>query len=173
MKKFIFTPMWRFEKTEKILSEYEQNGKRLVGIKFPYIFEFKEATPKKADYLFTVFSRIRKSEMICISLENDLKAKHKCLPVGEMMPMLGLSVFRSIKNNDFTEFKKNRKSLLAGIYLGYASLSLFCTVLFSLLFYASMRQNNEADGIAFWIILISFFVLLSAYFIFGYIKERY
>ena len=55
MKKIIFTPLWNIEKTEKILSDYEKNGKKLVNIQFPYIFEFKDSEPKEATYLLNKF----------------------------------------------------------------------------------------------------------------------
>ena len=52
MRKFIFFPLWKIEKTESILEEMEKSGYRLTRVVFSYWFYFQKAIPKDNKYFF-------------------------------------------------------------------------------------------------------------------------
>ncbi len=55
MKKFIFNPLWKTDKTEEKLSQLERNGYRLINVKFNYWFYFKKSEKRNVSY-FCSFS---------------------------------------------------------------------------------------------------------------------
>ena len=52
MRKFIFFPLWKIEKTEHTLAEMEKSGYRLTRVMFSYWFYFQKASPKDIRYFF-------------------------------------------------------------------------------------------------------------------------
>ena len=171
MKKFIFTPIWNVEKTEKILSDFEKNGYRLVNFRFPYIFEFKKSSPKDAMYLFTKYYR-NDGWHISFNQEYQLKSKQSCSPIGKFEPITGYNVYRTLKDVDFTEFKRIRADFFRRLYRRYLIGDIAFLVLFSVLFILSMHGDNGGKRNTMFIIVFMFLILHTAYCLFGYLKER-
>ncbi|MCQ2483713.1 MAG: hypothetical protein MJ168_00105 [Clostridia bacterium] len=170
MKKFIFTPMWKIEQTEKLLAEYEKEGFRFTSIRFPYIFEFKESKPKNALYFITKY--YQESSDTSINLDLNLTVEHHCSPIGKFEPHTGYNVFRTLKTDDFTEFKRMRADFFRRLYRSILIGDLVFLVWFVVMFILSLHGNNGGNGNALFISVFVFLILSSAYSLFGYLKER-
>lgn len=170
MKKFIFTPLWKVEKTEKILSDYEKDGYRLEKISFPYIFELKKSTPKNSMYF--IMKYYRSNSHIPFDLEHNLICEHGCSPVGESDTFTGYDVFRTLRKDDFTEFKGMRADYFRKIYRDCLIGDIIFLVFFTVMFILYLQGNNDGNGNALFITYLMVLTLSSVYYLFGYIKER-
>lgn len=53
MKKVFFYSLWNCERLERYLSDMELKGFRLDFVRFDYIFNFRQAPPSKAQYIYS------------------------------------------------------------------------------------------------------------------------
>lgn len=170
MKKFIFTPLWNIEKTEKILSDYEKDGYRLVSFRFPYMFEFKESKQKDSMYFITKY--YKGNSFVMLNLEHQLTSEHSCSPVGKFEPFTGYNIFRTLKTDDFTELKGMRADFFRRLYRSCLIGDIVFLVLFFVMFILSLHGNNVEKGNTLFITVLVFLILSTAYCLFGYLKER-
>lgn len=128
-KRFIF-PIWKAEKIEKELSGIEHQGYRLDSVSQFGNYHFIPCTPRKSEYVFTLF--YGKDEISMFSTEQFLKEnggneiKHKSLSGG----LINKSIFRVTKSIDLTEIRSNRDIQLSGALFRNTLLTAFLFVLF-------------------------------------------
>lgn len=78
MRKFIYTPIWKIEKTETVLTDMAKKGYRLTEVKFSSIFYFSQSSLKENRYFFTWDKDMTAWESNLLSEHNANAIKTKC-----------------------------------------------------------------------------------------------
>lgn len=110
MKKFIFNPIWKIDKTEEKLSMLEENGYRLINVKFNYWFYFKKSKKRNASY-FCSFSDGRGLSMI--NWETSISSNCSAQQIDTKFT--SLNYFRVTKDNskdDLLFLKETREDFM-------------------------------------------------------------
>ncbi len=167
MKKIIFFHLWEIESLEKHLENMEQDGFRLENIKYSYCFYFKESKPKQMQYFLSYNSKVPSMG----SCDYALESKHNANQIKSKL--CSFTIYR-------TKEPKENLSFLYEVRLDYikaklfekALTSLFVTILFLAISFATKITQSTSNG--FWIIntVIAICGYLTVYYFYGYFKQR-
>lgn len=109
--KFMFYPQWQYAKAESFLEHMEQQGYRLIAIRFFWFFKFKEVTPSEARYIFC-YSFPLDFQPIHRKILTEIRGKHS----GEQISGQGAFepiVFRiGNANADLNALRQSRETYL-------------------------------------------------------------
>ena len=166
MRKFIFFPLWKIEKTEHTLAEMEKSGYRLTRVMFSYWFYFQKASPKDIRYFFEYKSFRGKT----IPFDYFLLSNHNANIVKNVYCYY--SVFRTKATKEEMKLLYDvRLEYIKGVLLENFLISL---VLFVLLFPIFLNRicSNQINVFCF---LYAFFVVVSffssIYYFYGYLFQ--
>lgn len=129
MKKFIYTPLWRLDRAEKILGVMETNGYRLKKIVCTHWYYFDVCKPKETNYFFTYKGFLNNDTMG--SWDYSLLSNHNANEIKTSLCQR--SVYRLTESQEKTNFLKNcREDFIKSRILERFIPSLLLLVLFIL-----------------------------------------
>lgn len=118
-----------YDKIEQKLSDYEKSGLRLIGAKWRYFFEFKEATPKKSKYIFT-YELPKENKMTMTECEYDLRREYGANEIPSKH--MSVSIYRiTNETKDIEEIKNKAKNYYVRCFQMYILLCLFYLITYS------------------------------------------
>lgn len=139
-KKFIFTPLCNIEKTEKMLSDYEEKGFRVKKNKGKHLYYFDEAPAKRMEY-FICCSLGKESDSM-VAWEINLASQHHAQKIHESM---ACSVYRTSESAEKLAFlRATRADYIKGALLKIIAIKL----LFFVLWVAVTILEQGADRIS-------------------------
>lgn len=167
MRKFICFPLWNVEKIEHTLEEMEKSGYRLTGVSYSYWFTFQQSTPKQMCYFLSHYSKGGKSMMHC---EYALQSEHDAKPIESKGSCYSFYRTKEKKEN-LSLLYEARMDYIRSKLLEYALTSLSLTVIFTILFFLDVTLSGQEPS-GFIIAVMTICVCLTAYYFFGYFKQR-
>ena len=162
IKKHIFFSLWEVEVLEKKLNEMEQNGYRVVYVKFPYCFFFQRSTPKEMNYFLSYKSFRGPSMGAC---DYALQSRHNATNIKSKMCFFDLYRTKEQKEN-LSLLYEVRMDYIKRILLEKSITSFVLTIIFASLFLLSQME------VWFAVALTIVFALFTVYYTFGYIKQK-
>ena len=168
MKKFIFFSLWNIADVESKLERLEESGYRLEKIRHSYWFYFKDSAPKKISY-FLSYKSFRGKSMGHI--DYALLSNHYANPIES--DTCFYDMYR-------TKESKENLSLLYGARLDFIKskllertlASLILSVLFLIPCLAAIIFQSSYKEISIFAPIIAVCLFLTAYYLYGYIKQK-
>ena len=168
IKKFLYFPLWKIENLEHMLEDLEQNGYRLTNVNCSHWFTFKEASPKQVCYFLSYKSFRGESMAHC---DYALESKHKANLIDSKMCYYSLYRTKEQKES-LSLLYEVRMDYIRKILLNNALTSLLFTLVFAILFFLCINVSKQYKLSFIIIVIIGICVCLTAYYFFGYFKQR-
>lgn len=164
----MFFHLWEIESLEKYLENMEQDGFRLENIKYSYCFYFKESIPKQMCYFLSYKSFRGNSMGYC---DYSLLSKHNANQIKSKMCSFTMYRTKELKENLSFLYEVRLDYIKAKLF-EKALTSLFITILFLAISFATKITQSTSNG--FWFIntVIAICGYLTVYYFYGYFKQR-
>ena len=168
MRKFIYFPLWNINKIENILRDKENQGFKLMGVKFSSLFYFKKSIPKDVEYVLT-YNFVKSNKAAMHEWQRKLISEYG----AQEIPCINCDyhLCRITKPVDLTEFKKYRCHYMKYVLLQYLLMILVFVLSGIFLFVTTMLGDT---GIGVKIIsstYLSITIIALFYIVYGYIKQ--
>ena len=168
MKKLFFSPLWKTDKIEKILHDFELSGWRLTNISYSFVYEFVEATPKNAEYIITYNMAKDKTAGM---YDYEYLLLSKCSADKIQTKFSGINIYRiTTAECDFSELKKYRNGYFKHIMFQYMLISFLFFLSSVFLFWAALFEKATTPFVLSAIIYTSISTIFFVYRIYGYLK---
>lgn len=164
MKKFIYTPLWNIEQTEKILAEMEANGYRLDRVKYNHWYYFKETKPKYINYFLSYKTYIGEDMG---TYDYSLVSQYHAQEINETFS--SYTIYR-------TSVKREKLNFIIGARMDYIKSVILRNIFINLIILAPLLFVFILSDILYQKVLfgiLSFVMILSTlYMIYGYVKQK-
>ena len=167
MKKIILFPLWKIEDLERYLESMEEKGYRLEKTKYSHFFYFKKSTPKQMRYFLSCKSFRGQSMGHC---DYALVSKHSASQIKSSMCFY--TIYRTKDSReDLSLLYEARLDYIKTKLLENSLTSLFFTMLFLALIFASMVTQSTYKSFYILGAITVVCVFLTIYYFNGYFKQ--